>query len=83
MYGSQGRTSTRSVGNSQSSRNETTYKEDVNGCCHDNPDFFQSETSSIYYNDAFRTNNAIKGKKNLATTCLRCKGNMSKLLYSA
>jgi hypothetical protein len=77
------RTSTRNVGNSQSSRDETTYKEDVNGCCHDNPSFFQNETSNVYYNDAFRSKREDKGIKNVATTCLMCKGNMFKLLYSS
>ena len=67
------RKSRRTIGNCQSAPSETTYIADVNGCCHDDPNFFQPETNKIYYEDHYRKKN---NGKNLNEKCLDCTKSM-------
>ena len=74
-----------SLGNRRSRRNEdstmsdkqnTVYEVDKNGCRHDDPNFWQSESNPTYFNPIYRQNVISKNKQHrlLSENCHLCSG---------
>ena len=53
---------------------EPEYGCDENGCQHANPNFFQRTTESSYLAPKEREKRELRGKKNISTLCMDCRG---------
>ena len=60
--------------NDMSDRKGTVYKQDKNGCCHDDQDFWQSECNDVYLTKKFCDSLEANEQRNkmIDKTCYLC-----------
>ena len=63
-----------------SEKSGSVYTKDNNGCSHDNPDFWQQQSSTIYSSSNYRKSlvNSNQRHKLLSETCWLCGGPIMK-----